>query len=120
MNKFLKSFKYAFHGLSAMMNREQNFRIQVLVAIMALVGCYSLKVSGRDTILVMICIAAVLAFEILNSAIEKLCDFISPERNEQIKIIKDMSAAAVLVVSIMAFVVGLIIFLPKLVGLILS
>ncbi|WP_439182165.1 diacylglycerol kinase [Carboxylicivirga taeanensis] len=61
----------------------------------------------------MLCIALVLAMELLNSTIEALCDYVSAERHELIRKAKNMAAGAVLVVSIAAFAVGLIIFLPK-------
>lgn len=63
----------------------------------------------------MLTISFVFSCEILNTAIEKIADFVSPEWRNEIKIIKDLAAAAVLVSAIAAFIVGLIIFIPKII-----
>ena len=60
-------------------------------------------------------IGLVITSEIINSAIENISDFISPEKHDLIKKIKDLSAAGVLISAITAFVIGLIIFIPKLI-----
>ncbi|MEO5908506.1 MAG: diacylglycerol kinase family protein, partial [Ginsengibacter sp.] len=64
-----------------------------------------------------ICFATVLSFEIINSAIEKLCDLVCPDFNLTIKKVKDMSASAVLLSAILSFIIGCIIFLPKIIEL---
>ena len=56
--------------------------------------------------------------EILNSAIEDLSDVVCPERDDRIKKVKDLSAAAVLVTAITALAIGLIVFIPKIVALV--
>lgn len=95
---------------------ERNFTIHIIAAFTAIAFCLFLNVSDIEFVIVLICIAMVIAFEIINSAIEKLCDIVEPNRSEKIKIIKDMSAAAVLIVAIASFVIGIIIFFPKLVA----
>jgi diacylglycerol kinase len=72
------------------------------------------KISKNEWIAVIFCIGWVIALELVNSAIESTADFISKERNESIKKIKDLSAGAVLVAAIASAIIGLIIFLPKL------
>lgn len=66
--------------------------------------------------MVIICIGVVIAAEAMNTSIEKLCDHISPEKNENIGRVKDLASGAVLIVSVAAAVVGIIIFLPKLIA----
>jgi diacylglycerol kinase len=61
-------------------------------------------------LLVLLCSGLVMGFEALNTSIEKLCDFVEPNKNEKIKLIKDISAAAVLIVSIFSGIIGVIIF----------
>ena len=60
-----------------------------------------------------LCFALVISMELINTAIENMADFISPEHDRRIGKIKDLAAAAVLFSALMALVVGLIIFLPK-------
>ncbi len=116
----LKSFKYAFKGLILIFREEPNARIHLLAAICAVIAGLCLNINSMEWIAITFAIGLVITLEIVNSAIEKIADFISPEKNEIIKNIKDLSAAAVLVVSITALIVGLIIFLPKLYELLLA
>ena len=77
-----------------------------------------LHLHHDEWIIVLICIAMVIGFEMLNTAIETLCNMVQEEYHPLIKIIKDVAAAAVLWVSIISVIIGLIIFLPKLISLI--
>ncbi|ANH83960.1 hypothetical protein A8C56_14805 [Niabella ginsenosidivorans] len=113
IKKLVKSFSYAFSGLKAVIQSEQNFRVHLVAAFFALLLGIVLKVSGSELLVIVLCIAAVMATELVNTAIEKLCDFVSPEKRATIKIIKDLSAAAVLIVSAGALIAGLIIFIPR-------
>ena len=114
MVNFLKGFMYAFNGLMVFLRRERNGRIQLLIAIVTLTLAWLLRVSAIEWIILCGCIANVLAFEMINSAVEKLCNLVHPGYNPAIKVIKDISAGAVLWVSIFSAVIGLIIFLPRL------
>ena len=76
---------------------------------------YFFRISNTEWLVVIICIGMVVASEIINSSIEELVNFISPERNQKAGLIKDLAAAAVLVTAVIAAVCGLIIFIPKLV-----
>lgn len=67
-----------------------------------------------EFIVVILCIAMVMAAEMINTAIEQICDRVTRERDAEIKTIKDISAGAVLITAIAAIVCGLIIFVPKL------
>lgn len=111
--KLVRSFGYAFNGLGRAIRSEQNMKVHIVAAIAAITGGLVLRISVTEFIAVLICIGAVIAFEIFNTAIEKLCDFVSPGHHPQIKIIKDLSAGGVLVMAIISFITGLIIFLPK-------
>jgi diacylglycerol kinase len=111
MKAFLQSFRFAFRGILFGM-RGRNFRVQSVVAIVVIITASALKVSARDWIISIILIGAVLAFEILNSAIENIVDLISPEFHPLAGRIKDLAAGAVLIVSLTAAVVGIIIFWP--------
>jgi undecaprenol kinase/diacylglycerol kinase (ATP) len=111
--KLAQSFGYAFNGLGRAIRSEQNMKVHIIAAIAAITGGFVLRISTTEFIAVLICIGLVIAFEMFNTAVEKLCDFVSVERHTQIKVIKDLSAGAVLIMAIIAFIIGLVIFLPK-------
>ncbi len=107
------SFANAFHGLRDCILHEKNFRIQYVIAILIVLAGVFFKLTQTEWILILICFSVVLSFEIINSAIEKLCDLVCPNFNLTIKKVKDMAASAVLLSAIISFIIGCIIFLPK-------
>jgi diacylglycerol kinase (ATP) len=110
----IKSFKYAFNGLKLFFIHDHNGRVHLIAAIVAIGMSFYLKISGLEWMAILSVISAVFVAEILNSAIEKLADVVSPDFNPKIKVVKDLAAAAVLVAAFLAVAVGLIIFIPKL------
>ena len=109
----LKSFVYAFEGVIYFIKHEAQALIH-LIAIVAVIGAgYWFNISLTEWIAVVFAIGIVISAEMLNTAIEKLTDMVSPQINEQAKIVKDLAAGAVLIASLTAFIIGLIIFLPK-------
>ncbi len=111
--KRLHSFKYAYNGLKLLLKHEHNARVHALVAVCVIICGIVLKISASEWIAVVFAIGSVFSMEIVNSAIEGIADIISPEWHAKIKMIKDLSAAGVLVSAIAALVIGLIIFVPK-------
>jgi diacylglycerol kinase len=111
----IESFRHAFDGLFAALRQGVNFRIQLLAAVVAVVLGIVLHISHLEWVAIALCIGSVLSAELMNTAIEKLCDRVSTEKHPLIKAAKDMSAAAVLLLAAMSVVVALLIFLPKLV-----
>ena len=111
--KRITGFKYAFNGLKILIKEEHNARIHLFIACCVLIAGIVFKISTIEWIAVILCIALVFALELINSAIENTADLISKEKNETIKKIKDLSAAAVLIAAIASAIIGLIIFLPK-------
>lgn len=109
----LRSFTYAMNGLRSVAGSEQNFRIHLFAGAIAVMLGFYLDITRLEWLLVIGCIAAVMSIEVMNTAIEKLCDIISPQYNEKIKIVKDLAAAAVLIVSAGALITGCIIFIPR-------
>lgn len=117
-NKFsirdrIRSFGYAIEGLKTLWKEEHNARIHILISVCAILLSFALKISLIEWALIMVCIGFVIALEIINTGIEHIADFISPEKHSMIQKIKDLSAAAVLVGAIVALSVGLLIFMPK-------
>ena len=113
MKRFFNSLGFAFSGIIQSWRIGQNFKIQVGCGLVSLVLCVLLNVQGWEWIVVLILTGGVLSLETLNSSIEKLCDLISVDRDPKIKTIKDLSAGAVLIFSVIAMVIGCMIFIPK-------
>jgi len=111
--RVLKSFVFAFNGLKDCILHEKNFQVQFVVSIIVLALGIFFQLSRMEWVIILLCFAVVLSFEIINSAIEKLCDLVCPTFNLTIKKVKDMSASAVLLAAIISFIIGCIIFLPK-------
>jgi len=111
--KRLESFKYAFNGLRVLLEEEHNTWIHVTAAIVACGAGVFFGISNIEWCVIVVSIGLVFAFELMNSAIENLSDYVQPELNAVIKKIKDLSAAAVLISALMAFICALVIFLPK-------
>lgn len=115
-SKRFGSFIYAFNGLRVLVREEHNSWIHIAAAVVAIVLGFIFHISTYEWIAIVFSIGLVIALEIVNSAIESLADFVSPERHNSIKKIKDLAAAAVLVGAIAALTIGLIIFLPKIIA----
>ena len=115
--KRIKSFQYAFNGIKLLITKEHNAWIHCFAAICVLIAGALLGLSRMEWVAVVIVIGAVLAAEAVNSSIEALADLVSPEYNEAIKRTKDLAAGAVLLMAIAAAIVGLIIFIPKIMDL---
>lgn len=108
-----RSFRFAFRGICILIKETPNAQIHLVLAVIALILGFILKISSTEWTVIIMVIGAVLAFEAVNSSIEVLADFVSPTRSHRIKKVKDLAAAAVLLVSIAALIVGIIIFAPK-------
>lgn len=113
LKKRLKSFKFAFNGIILLITREHNAWIHCFVAVCVIIAGFAFDISTTEWIAVTFAIGTVLAAEAVNSSIEAIADLVSPGYNEAIKRTKDLAAGAVLILAISAAIVGLIIFIPK-------
>lgn len=109
----INSFIYAFNGIKSLFRTEQNAWIHLIAASLAIFLGIMFKINYREWGLVAIAIGTVFVAEIFNTAIELLTDMISPEINEKAKKVKDLAAGGVLIASVMAAIIGMIIFLPR-------
>lgn len=116
----LASFKYAFRGLRAVINGERNAKVHIFFAIVAVLLSLLLHVGRIAFLFVIFAIFMVFFAEIINTAIEKTLDLISQENNHLVQLIKDMTAAGVLVMAFGAILVGLVVFVPPIWGLVTS
>ncbi|WP_291401621.1 diacylglycerol kinase family protein [Daejeonella sp.] len=114
MKRFLKGFYFAFNGIKYSFKTQLNFRVHAFLGALALIISYILQIAICEWIWIIAAISLVLIVELINTAIETLVDLVSPEFNPKAGLIKDISAAAVLISAIFAFLVGCFIFLPKL------
>lgn len=111
--KLIQSFGYACNGLRHSFITQRNFRIHVVFLLLALSLAVVLHITEMEWLLLLFCMGLVLFAELLNTAIEKLCDVVEPQQHPGIKLVKDIAAAAVLVSAIGSFCIGAVIFLPK-------
>ncbi|MEK7648810.1 MAG: diacylglycerol kinase family protein [Patescibacteria group bacterium] len=120
MKKWLRSARYALSGIVLALREERNMRIQCIAALMAVVLSIILKVSLTELSIVLIASALVICIESLNSAVERLCDMVKPRIALQLQAIKDLLSGAVLLASCAALGVGILMFVPKIVSLIVQ
>lgn len=113
VSKFVKGFGYAYSGLVHTFKTELNFRVHFFAAIVVSLFGLFFRVSFFEWLWIFLSIALVMAAELFNTAIEALANNISLSFDPFIKKAKDAAAAAVLLVSVFAFLVGVFIFIPK-------
>lgn len=113
MKKFINAFRNALNGFIIALKTQRNFKIQLFIGFIACIAGFCFKINNTEWTIIVLSILLVLGFELINTSIEKLCDFVNPEFNSTVKVIKDLSAGAVLLVSTGALLTGLVIFLPK-------
>lgn len=89
-------------------------RIHIIAAVLACIAGFYFEISSVEWVVIILCIVLVISFELINTAIEELCNMVHPEHHPIIKKVKDIAAAAVLVAAIGSVVAALIIFIPKL------
>ena len=112
IKNFFKSFRYAARGLRYVFKHEQNFRWQLAVSLIVIILMFWFPLSTREIVMVIILITMVLTMEILNTALERFADLLKPRLHEYVSVIKDIMAAAVLLTSLSAGIIGAIIFIP--------
>ena len=110
----LKSFKYAFSGISYVLKTSRNFKIQLIFAVTSLMIGFLLQISQSNYLILIATIMSVLILEILNTSIESIVDLVvKKEFSSLAKISKDTSAGAVLLASINSVIIAVYIFVPK-------
>ena len=112
-NSLFSSFGFAFKGIQEVW-KERNFKLHIISTFVAILMGFVFNISSIEWIIVLFCIGLVLSMELVNTAIEEIVNFISPEYHVKAGKIKDLAAAAVLIASIAVFIIALIIFIPHL------
>ncbi len=110
----IKSFGYAIQGGITFFKSETHAQIHLVATILVVGLGFYFEISKTDWLFSLLAIGLVIATEALNTAIEKLCDAVHPDKAPSIKFVKDVSAFAVLISAIVSLVIGLVIFVPHL------
>ncbi|MBS2969738.1 diacylglycerol kinase family protein [Metabacillus sp. KIGAM252] len=113
--RLLKSFAFAWSGLMHVYRHERNFQIHCILMVLAIAAGFLLKISLVEWYMVIGAIAAVLSLELMNTAIERTVDLVTEEMRPLAKAAKDAAAGSVFVAAIAAFIIGMLIFTPKLI-----
>lgn len=111
--KFRESASHAMDGIAYTVGHERNFRIEIIAACLVTIMSYILHVSMVEWCILLLTISLVLVLEMVNTAIERAVDLVTKDYYELAKIAKDVAAGAVLVASMFSVVLGVLIFLPK-------
>jgi diacylglycerol kinase len=116
VGRLIKSFTYAFHGLYRVLREEQNLKLQMVAGIAVIILGIYFGINNIEWALLLLVIFLVILMEIVNSAIERVSDVLKPRIHAYVKEIKDIMAAAVMMASILAVIMGILIFYPYLSG----
>ncbi|MDG1841956.1 MAG: diacylglycerol kinase family protein [Crocinitomicaceae bacterium] len=107
--KLLKSFNFSINGIKLLL-KEQNFVIHLFALFVVILGAIYLELNYLEWIVLLLTCGFVISLEAINTAIEKMCDLISKEKKKEIKTIKDISAASVLIQAIISISIALVLF----------
>jgi len=116
-NNFFQSIQHAFNGIKYFFLTERNAQIQLMATLVIIALAIVLGATAIEWMLLLLCIAMVLCFEMFNTSLECLCDVVHKENHPIVKLVKDIAAGAVLTVTIISCIIGILIFLPKILNL---
>ena len=119
-SKFIISFNHALDGIEYAVNHERNINIEIFIGIITSILGFVFKISVMEWLALVLVIGMVISLELINTAIERTVDLVTKEYRDLAKAAKDVSAAAVLVMSMFSVIIGIIIFLPKILNFILN
>ncbi|TXH28453.1 MAG: diacylglycerol kinase family protein [Cyclobacteriaceae bacterium] len=112
--KLFRSFGYALTGIGKAIASELNIKVQLAAGSAAIILGFVFKISKGEWLAIVLCLGTVLTAELLNTAIEKLLNFIHPQHHPEVGTIKDISAGAVFLAATCSVVIALIVFVPYL------
>lgn len=115
MKKLIESFKYAIEGIYTGIKEEKNMKIHIFIMILVIILGIMLRISKIEWIICIILFGNVISLELINTAIENAVDLITKENNPKAKVAKDTAAGAVLIMAISSAIIGLAIFIPKII-----
>lgn len=110
----IKAFGFAFSGLRQSFRQETHLKLHAVITLLTIGSGFFFELSATEWLFLLLAIVLVICLEMINSALEKLCDLVMPEQNAKIKYIKDVAAGAVLIACAFAVIVGVVVFYPHL------
>jgi diacylglycerol kinase len=120
MKKRIQSFGYAGRGIRVVFRSEVNMKIHIFISILVIISGFALKINTSEWCLCLLCMGLVVGAEMMNTAVENVVDLVSPDFHPLAGKAKDIAAGAVLICAIISFLVGLLIFIPKIYELLLA
>lgn len=118
LGRLVNSFKYSFEGIAYAAKKEQSLLLMAICLILATILGFWLKITPLEWIFILMAIGLVLGTELLNTSIEATIDLLSPSFHPLAKVAKDTASAAVFVYSLIAFIIGCVVFVPNFIELI--
>ena len=112
----MKGAKYALKGAIILLRTEASIQVQFIIASILTIAGFYYEISATEWMLQIFSIGLIMSLEGLNTAVEEIADFIHPEFHNKIGLIKDLAAGAVFIAAITATIVGLIIYVPKIIA----
>lgn len=112
-HRLIKSFGFAFTGIRSVVMHERNMKIHLVISIIVILTGIWLSLSKLEWLFIILAIGGMLSLEMINTAIERVVDLVTNQYHPLAKDAKDIAAGAVLLYAIMSVIIGLIIFLPK-------
>ena len=112
----VKGVKYALKGAIILLRTEASIQVQFIIASILTIAGFYYEISATEWMFQIFSIGLIMSLEGLNTAVEEIADFIHPKFHNKIVIIKDLAAGAVLIAAITATIVGLIIYVPKIIA----
>ncbi|GGC92033.1 diacylglycerol kinase [Thalassobacillus devorans] len=109
-------FKYAWRGILTVTKTERNMKYHLIIATIVLVCSMIMQISRVEWAIVLLVIGLVLTMEMINTSLEKAMDHLSPDIHPTVGMVKDIAAGAVLIAALLSVIIGLMIFIPKLVA----
>ena len=115
IKRFFKSFTYNFEGFKYALLNEQSMIIHFIAAFIVIVLGFVLKINKYEWMFTLIIIGCVISSEFINTAIEAIVDMVMPNKHPLAKIAKDTASTAVGIFALVALIIGIIIFIPKII-----
>lgn len=116
-DSLISSFKYAIEGIKKAFKAERNLKVHTLAMFLIVIFGFILKLAIWEWVTCIILFGLVIGAELFNTSIEEVVNLLSPEIKPHAKYAKDIAAGSVLVFAIISAVIGIIIFLPKIINL---
>ena len=112
---FRESLNHATDGIDYAINHERNLKIEIFIGILVCIAGFIFKISLLEWLVIVLVIAMVISLELVNTSIERTVDLVTKEYKDLAKVAKDVAAGSVLIMSMFSVVIGIIIFLPKII-----